>query len=135
VVESLRRKPRAFLYCQWQDDLLPNDQWRLIWETLKTQFDPDQSARLLTEGLYIAATQDKEAAVAEYLQAQLKGGTLTLTELQRSFESNLDAEQLPKVTSTQHDLASYDLLLESTLGRIHESRGADKAGKWSLMNS
>ena len=117
VVESLRRKPRAFLYCQWQDDLLPNDQWRLIWETLKTQFDPDKSARLLTEGLYIAATQDKEAAVAEYLQAQLKGGTLTLTGLQRSFKSNLDADNLPKVTSTQHDLASYDLLLESTLGR------------------
>jgi transcriptional regulator with XRE-family HTH domain len=117
VVESLRRKPRAFLYCQWQDDLLPNDQWRAIWESLKTQFDPDQAARLIVEALYIAATQDKEAAVAEYLQSHLKGGTLTFAGLQRSFESKFDAENLPKVTSTQHDLSSYDLLLESTIGR------------------
>jgi hypothetical protein len=117
VIESLRRKPRAFLYCQWQDDLLPNDQWRAIWESLKTQFDPDQAAHLIVEALYIAATQGKEGAVAEYLQSHLKGGTLTFAGLQRSFESKLDAENLPKVTSTQHDLSSYDLLLVSPLGR------------------
>lgn len=126
VVESLRRKPRAFLYCQWQDDLLPNDQWRAIWESLKTQSDPDQAARLITEGLYIAATQGKEAAVAEYLQAQLKGGTLTFTGLRRSFESKLDAEHLPKVTSTQHDLSSYDLLLVSTFERSLPDANATK---------
>jgi hypothetical protein len=117
VIESLRRKPRAFLYCQWQDDLLPNDQWRAIWESLKTQFDPDSAARLIVEALYIAATQGKEAAVAEYLQSHLENGTLTFAGLERSFESKLDAENLPKVTSTQHDLSSYDSLLESTLGR------------------
>ena len=113
VAESLRRKPRAFLYCQWQDDLLPNDQWRDLWKTLKIQFEPDQAARLMTQGLYIAATQDKEAAVAEYFQAQLAGASLTLTGLQRAFKSKLDAEHLPNVTSVQHDLSGYDQLLKS----------------------
>jgi transcriptional regulator with XRE-family HTH domain len=117
VAESLRRKPRAFLYCQWQDDLLPNDQWRTIWKTLKTQFEPDQAARLMTEALYIAATQDQEAAVAEYLEAQLQGAALTLTGLQRSFKSSLDAEHIPCVTSVQHDLSSYDQLLIGSSGQ------------------
>lgn len=117
VAESLRRKPRAFLYCQWQNDLLPNDQWRDLWKTLKVQFEPDQAARLMTEGLYIAATQDKETAVAEYFQAQLAGASLTLTGLQRTFKSKLDAEHLPKVSSVQHDLSGYDQLLKSVSGQ------------------
>lgn len=114
VAESLRRKPRAFLYCQWQEDLLPNEQWRAVWQTLKTQFESDQAARLVTEALYIAATQDKEDSVAEYLETQCKKASLTLSELQRSFKSKLDTQHLPSVTSVQHDLSSYDQLLNAT---------------------
>ena len=111
VAESLRRKPHAFLYCQWQAELLPNDQWRAVWQTLKTQLDPDQAARLITEALYIAATQDQEAAVAEYLEVQLQSDALTLAGLQRTFKSSLDAGQIPCISSVQHDLSSYDELL------------------------
>ena len=111
VAESLRRKPRAFLYCQWQSELLPNDQWRAVWQTLKTQLNPDLAARLMTEALYIAATQDQEAAVAQYLETQLQSASVTLAELQRTFKSSLEAEQIPCVTSVQHDLSSYDELL------------------------
>lgn len=117
VAESLRRKPRAFLYCQWQNDLLPNDLWRSVWETLKKQFDPDQSARLITEALYIAATQDQESQVVEYLHTQLQQSTLTLANLQRSFASKLLSEQYPPVISVQHDLSSYDQLLSSSSGQ------------------
>ena len=117
VVESLRRKPRAFLYCQWQADLLPNDQWQLIWKTLKTQFDPDRCARLITEALYIAATQDQEAQVADYLQAQLQQSTLTLVGLQRAFPTQIQALPLPEIPSIQHDLSSYDQLLDNSSGQ------------------
>ena len=117
VAESLRRKPRAFLYCQWQAELLPNDQWRAVWQTLKTQVERDQAARLITEALYIAATQDQEAAVAQYLETQLQEDSLTLAGLQRTFKSSLDAEQIPCVTSVQHDLSSYDELLTLSPGQ------------------
>ena len=117
VAESLRRKPRAFLYCQWQAELLPNDQWRAVWQTLKTQVERDQAARFITEALYIAATQDQEAAVAQYLETQLQEDSLTLAGLQRTFKSSLDAEQIPCVTSVQHDLSSYDELLTLSPGQ------------------
>lgn len=113
VVESLRRKPRAFLYCQWQADLLPDDQWRSVWTTLKTEFERDTAARLITEALYLAATQDQESQVVEYLQTQLEQSTLTLTGLQRTFASKLATETYPAVHSVQHDLSSYDQLLHS----------------------
>ena len=35
LVESLRRKPRAFLHCDWQDDLLPNELWQHLWQQMK----------------------------------------------------------------------------------------------------
>ncbi|NEQ46675.1 MAG: transposase family protein [Leptolyngbya sp. SIOISBB] len=81
VIEGLRRKPRAFIYCTWQQDLLPNAPYRQLWQQLQADFDIDSAAVLMVEALYIAATQDKESAVAEYLVAQLAAGTLTLSTL------------------------------------------------------
>ena len=113
VVESLRRKPRAFLYCDWQDDLLPNDEWRQLWAQLQQQEAPDQAARLMVEALYVAATQDQETAALTYLQAELSAQSLTLVRLQKKFGLIPEAKR-PLIETTQHNLATYDELLESS---------------------
>lgn len=59
VIEGLRKKPRAFLYCTWQQELLPNPQFRQLWEQLKAEFDRDQAAILIVEALYLSATQNQ----------------------------------------------------------------------------
>lgn len=110
VIEGLRRKPRAFLYCVWQQDLLPSDLWREVWQQLKTQFDLDSAAVLLVEALYIAATQDKEDAVTIYLQTQLATNTLSLAQLRRQFQLLNDLD-VPAQQIHQHELLSYDQLL------------------------
>lgn len=110
VIEGLRRKPRAFLYCTWQQDLLPNDHYRELWQRLKQRYDLDSAAVLMVEALYIAATQDKEQAVADYLHSQLHADTLTRTGLQQHFQL-LQPVAVPAVNVTQHTLASYDQLL------------------------
>jgi hypothetical protein len=112
VAEGLRRKPRAFLYCTWQMELLPNEDWQALWLCLKTQFDLDSAAVLIVEALYIAATQDKQMAVAEYLRTQLEHHSLTLAGFRRHFQLLSDSP-LPEVTPPQHDLTSYDQLLKS----------------------
>jgi len=101
------------LYCSWQDDLLPNDEYRALWQQLKTQIEPDTAARLMVEALFIAANQDKEVAVAIYLQTQLKQKTLTLDRLQQQFKFSLLPSELPQVNTTQHNLFTYDQLLSS----------------------
>jgi hypothetical protein len=111
VVESLRRKPKAFLHCDWQSELLPNDDWRDLWQQLNQGSDPDGAARLIVEALYIAATQDQEAAVATYLQQQIAAGTLTLTRLQQQFQARIEVASVPDITSIQHDLTDYDQFL------------------------
>jgi hypothetical protein len=115
IIAGLRRKPRAFLYCTWQGEILPTEQWRALWQQMGNQFDPDSAARLMVEALYIAATQNKETAVAEYLQAQLQQQSLTLAGLQRYFQL-LSETVLPSLDIQQHELSPYDQLL----GSAHE---------------
>ena len=45
IIEALRRKPRAFLYCTWQQEILPTEQWRDLWKQMNQQFERDSAAR------------------------------------------------------------------------------------------
>jgi len=112
VIEGLRRKPRAFLYCTWQNELLPNTQFRTLWERLKIQVELDHAAIVMVEALYIAATQDKEQTVAEYLEQQLNAHTVSLKHLKQHFSLS-PSQALPRLEVEQHSLASYDQLFSS----------------------
>nr|WP_317106131.1 IS21 family transposase [Chroococcidiopsis sp. SAG 2025] len=110
VIDSLRLKPRAFLHCTWQQELLPDDNYRQLWQEMLTQFDSYTTARLMTEALYIAAKQDKEHAVALYLADHLRSGTLSLVGLQQQFHLG-ESVAHPTLSVQQHDLSPYDSLL------------------------
>ena len=112
VIGGLRKKPRAFLYCNWQSDLLPTVEFRQVWEQLKAQFERDQAAKIIVEALYLAATYDQEKAIADFLSKSLAQGELTLVRLQQQFMPDLSAV-VPPVETQQHSLNSYDQLLSS----------------------
>lgn len=133
IVEGLRRKPRAFLYCSWQQEILPTEQWRKLWEQMSQQFECDSAARVMVEALYIAATQDRETVVADYLEAQLHQGSLTLVSLQQHFQL-LQTPRLPQVDVQQHPLSDYDQLLSSICAPSSASSSSTGA-KQSLSES
>ena len=110
LIGGLRKKPRAFLFCQWQSDLLPTAEFRALWEQMKAQFERDRAAVLMVEALYIAATYDQEQAVAVYLSEALAKKQLTLRHLQQQFMPDATAT-LPPIETQQHALDSYDQLL------------------------
>ena len=66
----------------------------------------------MVEALYIAATQNQEAAVADYLEQELTAQTPNLKQLQQHFRQDCP-KSFPQLTVTQHDLSSYDQLIES----------------------
>ncbi len=120
IIEALRRKPRAFLYCTWQQEILPTEQWRHLWTQMSQQFEHDSAARVIVEALYIAAVQDKETAVADYLEVQLQQGSLTLVGLQQHFQL-LQPASLPQVDVQQHELSDYDKLLSAPANAENDS--------------
>ena len=121
VIDSLRRKPRAFLHCSWQQELLPNDNYRQLWQQILTQLDDYNACRLIVEALYIAAKQNKEQAVATYLQAQLQANTLSLTALQQHFCCS-NQPTIPAMQIQQHSLGQYDQLLNYVSANPHINR-------------
>ena len=110
LISGLRKKPRAFLFCKWQADLLPTAEFCDLWQQMAEQFERDQAAVLMVEALYIAATYDQEQAVASYLSNALEKRQLTLRHLQQQFMPN-EAASLPPIETQQHALDSYDRLL------------------------
>jgi hypothetical protein len=114
LIGGLRKKPRAFLFCKWQSDLLPTAEFRQLWGQLKARSERDQAALLIVEALYIAATYDKEQAVCDYMSVALAQKQLTLRRLQQQFMPKAVA-MLPPIEAQQHSLDSYDQLLNSSI--------------------
>jgi hypothetical protein len=119
LVFSLRRKPRAFLHSQWQQDILPDEQWRSIWQQLRANFEADTAARLIVEALYLAAVNNLQNAVADYLEEHLQLGLLTLSGLQQQF--SLPATSPPSLSTEQHSLSVYDQFLPNFSARDTQS--------------
>ena len=109
VIDSLRTKPRALLNCQWREQLLPTEDYRRLWGQFLERFDSDSACRLMVEALYIAAKQDKQQAVLEYLDSQFNAQNLTLSGLQQQFQLTQPSPQ--QVEVHQHCLSDYDQLI------------------------
>jgi len=130
VIESLRRKPRALLRAQLQDDLLPTESWRQLWRQLLAALPPDEAAKVMVDALHVAAKTDELAAVERYLRRQLRSGELTLTALREHYglRPPRGLAALPQLQMPEHQLSSYDELL----GRPTEPAGT---GEYPAISS
>jgi hypothetical protein len=124
VIDSLRRKPRAFLGYKWREDLLPNDSYRRLWRGLTEKFKPYDACRLMVEALYLAATRDKEYLIGLWMEGRLRNGTLTFRSLQEQFADVL-AVSLTVNTVEQHPLEPYDRLLTHDSNRYRQTHSID----------
>jgi len=113
VIESLRRKPRALLRAQLQDDLLPGESWRQLWRKLLAALPPDVAAKVMVDALHVAAKADDLAGVERYLRRQLRGGELSLMALRDHYglRPPRGLAAMPQLQITEHTLSSYDELL------------------------
>ena len=72
LIGSLARKPMAFFHAELRDDILPNDEWRRLWQHSCQRLAPRQACYLMVGALELAATHDNEEGVATALQAVLR---------------------------------------------------------------
>jgi hypothetical protein len=114
LIESLRRKPRALLRAQLQNDLLPGDAWRQLWRQLLAALPPDEAAKVMVDALHVAARENDLAGVERYLRHQLRRGELNLTALRDHYglRPPRGRSALPQLDIPEHTLSSYDELLD-----------------------
>jgi hypothetical protein len=113
VIESLRRKPRALLRAQLQNDLLPGEPWRQLWRQLLAALPPDEAAKVMVDALHVAARTDDLPGVERYLRRQLRRGELSLSSLRDHYglRPPRGLSAMPELQIPEHTLSSYDELL------------------------
>jgi hypothetical protein len=113
VIDSLRRKPRALLRAQLQDDILPGESWRQLWRALLAALPPDEAAKVMVDALHVAARMDDLAGVERYLRRQLRRGELNLSSLRDHYglRPPRGLMAMPQLDIPEHTLSSYDELL------------------------
>jgi len=120
VIDSLIKKPMAFDKSQLRDALLPNAQYRQIWQTLISRLPSREASKLIVGLLHIAATADCEAALGEQVTEVLLAGNIpSLKELQRNW-AIARAPVCLAVDVNQHTLESYNQLIP-TGWKVHHA--------------
>lgn len=114
VIGWLVRKPRALAGLTFRDELLPGADWRELYARLTAAWPVAEACKRIVGVLALAAEQDQAEAIATYwLGALERGESPTLADLQARFAAKPKGViALPQVT--QHEIASYDVLLPST---------------------
>lgn len=112
VIHSLVKKPQAFRYSQLRDDLLPNDNYKRIWQYADNKMDAKAACRFITGVLHLAAKHDCESQLAQMILADMdQGNSLSLSTLQAKFDKHNTPTIVPMVNVVQHALNQYDELL------------------------
>lgn len=115
IIRSLAAKPQAFRYSQLRDDLLPDDNYRQLWQFADQHLESRVACKWIVTVLRLAYEYDDEQALGQDLLLAAKAGQFaSITELQaRYLTSNQPALS---TMSSQHELVSYDELLSSMGG-------------------
>lgn len=115
VIDWLVRKPRALARLAFRDDLLPDDNWRAIYQHLSRELSLEMACKQVVGALRLAAAGDRAALIGAQWRAELERGEgPTLIELQRRYGPA--PAEVPSISATQHSLADYDQLLEVAHG-------------------
>jgi hypothetical protein len=119
VIHSLVKKPQAFRYSQLRDDLLPSEDYKLIWQHADKTLPAKNACQFIVGILHLAAVHHCEAQLGKEIVALIdKDQMPSLLTLQARYGK---APQIaPAIEVTQHALSSYNMLLpQPTLEVCH----------------
>ncbi len=112
VIGWLVRKPRALAGLAFRDELLPDANWRTIYQWLRRDLTLEAACKRVVGGLKLAADQDQSGPIGSWWLAALEAGDCpTLVELQDRFRVASRTVPVNPVV-VQHALASYDGLIQ-----------------------
>ncbi|EDM5081832.1 TPA: IS21-like element ISPlge2 family transposase [Salmonella enterica] len=111
VIGSLVMKPGAFYHATLRNDILPDDEWRQLWQRMCSRLAPQLASRLMVNALKLAAEREDISAVAKGLnQLLLEPGEPDLQKL-LNWLGVKDKRPLPDGKLVQHSLQGYDNLM------------------------
>jgi len=111
LIHSLSAKPQAFRFLQFRDELLPTEIYRSLWRHCDQQFQVQDACKWMVGVLRLAMDHDCEERLGNELLATVEQHQ-PLPSLKALQERYLSKHPVPSIPARQHDLGSYDHLLQ-----------------------
>lgn len=107
VIHALIKKPGAFRYCKYREDLLPSNTFKMIWKHIDARFSHSTAPKIFLRLLKLAADHDCEWALGEHVLELIDAKeTINIEKIETLF--NQSNPILPKEPSPQHSLEGYN---------------------------
>lgn len=107
IIHALIKKPGAFRYCKYRDEIIPNETYQQIWTYIDQTYDASSAPKLFLRLLKLAADYDCEEAIGIYMIKCIKHNRpFHIADIEARF--NTSNPVLPRLHSQQHALASYN---------------------------
>ena len=112
IIRSLTGKPQAFRYSQLREDILPDDNYRELWQRVDQALESREACKWMVTVLWLAYEYDSEQELGEELLMEARSGHFaSIKTIQDRFFQ--PARKMPELQGKQHNLQSYDELLSS----------------------
>lgn len=119
VIHALVKKPGAFRYCKYRDELIPNPTYKCIWQHIDETLNASTAPKLFLRLLKLAADYDCEESLGHYVMERIKNKhPLHIVDIESRF--NTSNPVLPAMPANQHALATYDRYIPNTSTMIGE---------------
>lgn len=114
VIDALVKKPLAFRHSQLRDDLLPDDNYKAIWQYVDETLLADKASYYMVKLLHLAKQSGCERQLGRFVAAAIA---------QRQLPAIRDCEaqflviepKIPKMSVKQHSLSAYSNLIPGGL--------------------
>jgi DNA-binding XRE family transcriptional regulator len=114
IIHALIKKPRAFRFCKYRDEILPNSTYKAIWEYVDSTESRDVASKIMLRILKLASDYDCEHIIGQRICnmiANNKHIDIKLIEC----EFNGSNPHIPMVSCDQHSIDQYDYYIPSLL--------------------
>ncbi|WP_139309769.1 hypothetical protein [Teredinibacter haidensis] len=107
VIRALASKPQVFRYSQLREDLLPDDNYRQLWQYADEHLEKREACKWIVTVLRLAFEYDIESDLGQGLLDEVRQSQFaSINELQECFLRHHEPEL--SASTTQHELCSYD---------------------------
>ena len=107
VIHALIKKPGAFRYCKYRDELMPNNAFKTIWKHIDVTCSHLTAPKIFLRLLKLSAVHDCELALGEHVMELIKTDqVINIEKIETLF--NQSNPTRPKEPSPQHSLDSYN---------------------------
>lgn len=110
VIHALIKKPRAFRFCKYRNEILPNSTYKDIWGHLDSTESRDVAPKIMLRILKLASDYNCEYAVGQRI-SEIIANNQYIDIKQIECEFNSANPQVPTVNCIQHAIEKYDIYI------------------------